>query len=156
MTYPPPRWIAPTPALLTRPMAAWPPVPFHVPAIRKSALVAWLLWALAGWLGAHRYYLGRWLSGTAYLATFGLLGIGVLVDLFLLPVLIRDANTAPQPVVGVGQPVWPMAMPVPVPVPVPMPAPPPPTGHARRCSYCDTRPVDPGGRVCDECGAAVP
>lgn len=43
-----------------------------------SLLVGYLLWIL-GFLGAHRFYFGRPVSGTIYLFTFGLLGIvGVL------------------------------------------------------------------------------
>lgn len=38
---------------------------------RKRAGVAWLLWATLGWLGAHRFYLGREFSGLAMLFTFG-------------------------------------------------------------------------------------
>ena len=53
-----------------------------------SLLVGYLLW-IFGFLGAHRFYFGRPVSGTVYLFTFGLLGIGWLVDLFLMPSLER-------------------------------------------------------------------
>jgi len=56
-----------------------------------SLLVGYVLW-LFGFLGAHRFYFGRPISGTIYLFTFGLLGIGWLVDLFLMPSLERDAD----------------------------------------------------------------
>ena len=46
-----------------------------------SLLVGYLLW-IFGFLGAHRFYFGRPISGTVYLFTFGLLGIGWIVDLF--------------------------------------------------------------------------
>ena len=46
-----------------------------------SLLVGYLLW-IFGFLGAHRFYFGRPISGTVYLFTLGLLGIGWLVDLF--------------------------------------------------------------------------
>ena len=58
-----------------------------------SLLVGYLLW-IFGFLGAHRFYFGRPVSGTVYLFTFGLLGIGWLVDLFLMPSLERHADSS--------------------------------------------------------------
>lgn len=57
-----------------------------------SAGVAWLLWLFLGFLGAHRFYLGRTGSGIALLLlTLVLVGlIWWLVDLFLLSGMIRD------------------------------------------------------------------
>ena len=49
-----------------------------------SLLVGYLLWIL-GFLGAHRFYYGKQLSGTIYFFTLGLLFIGWFVDLFLIP-----------------------------------------------------------------------
>ena len=57
-----------------------------------SLLIGYLLW-IFGFLGAHRFYFGRPVSGTVYLFTFGLLGIGWLVDLFLMPSLERQADS---------------------------------------------------------------
>ena len=37
-----------------------------------------------GCFGAHRFYIGRLISGTLYMATFGFLGIGIIVDAILL------------------------------------------------------------------------
>lgn len=56
-----------------------------------SLLVGYVLW-IFGFLGAHRFYFGRPISGTIYLVTFGLLGIGWLIDLFLMPSLERSAE----------------------------------------------------------------
>jgi TM2 domain-containing membrane protein YozV len=56
-----------------------------------SLLVGYILW-IFGFLGSHRFYFGKPISGTIYLLTFGLLGIGWLVDLFLMPSLERDAD----------------------------------------------------------------
>jgi TM2 domain-containing membrane protein YozV len=56
-----------------------------------SLLVGYILW-IFGFLGAHRFYFGRPISGTIYFFTLGLLGIGWLVDLFLMPSLERDAQ----------------------------------------------------------------
>lgn len=50
----------------------------------KSKGVAYLLLFFLGWLGIHRFYLGKYLSGFIYLCTFGLFGVGVFIDLFTL------------------------------------------------------------------------
>jgi TM2 domain-containing membrane protein YozV len=56
-----------------------------------SLLMGYLLW-IFGILGAHRFYYGRPISGTIWFFTFGLLGVGWLLDLFLMPFLARDAR----------------------------------------------------------------
>ena len=53
--------------------------------------VGYILW-IFGFLGAHRFYFGKPISGTVYFLTLGLLGIGWLVDLFLIPSLERQAE----------------------------------------------------------------
>jgi TM2 domain-containing membrane protein YozV len=49
-----------------------------------SLLVGYILW-IFGFTGAHRFYYGKPVTGTLWLCTFGLLGIGWLIDLFLIP-----------------------------------------------------------------------
>jgi len=56
-----------------------------------SLLVGYLLW-IFGFLGAHRFYYGRQLTGTLYFFTLGLFGIGWLVDLFLIPGMDKEAD----------------------------------------------------------------
>lgn len=56
-----------------------------------SLLVGYVVW-IFGFLGAHRFYYGRQISGTIYLFTFGLFFIGWIVDLFLIPGMNRDAD----------------------------------------------------------------
>jgi len=56
-----------------------------------SLLIGYLLW-LFGFLGAHRFYYGRPVSGTIWLCTLGLLGIGWLIDLILIPGMDREAD----------------------------------------------------------------
>ena len=56
-----------------------------------SLVVGYILW-IFGFLGAHRFYFGRPVSGTIYLFTLGLLGIGWLIDLLLMPGLERSAD----------------------------------------------------------------
>ena len=50
----------------------------------KSKGVAYLLLIFLGWLGVHRFYLGKVGTGILYFFTFGLLGFGLLYDLFTL------------------------------------------------------------------------
>ena len=56
-----------------------------------SLLIGYILWVF-GFLGSHRFYFGKPVSGTLYFFTFGLLGIGWVVDLFLMPGLDRQAD----------------------------------------------------------------
>ena len=56
-----------------------------------SLVIGYLLW-LFGFLGAHRFYYGRPVTGTIWLCTLGLLGVGWLVDLFLIPAMDREAD----------------------------------------------------------------
>jgi TM2 domain-containing membrane protein YozV len=56
-----------------------------------SKLMGYLLW-IFGFTGAHRFYYGRPISGTIYFFTLGLLLIGWIVDLFLIPGMDREAD----------------------------------------------------------------
>jgi TM2 domain-containing membrane protein YozV len=56
-----------------------------------SLAVGYLLW-IFGFLGSHRFYYGRPVSGTIYLFTFGLFFIGWIIDLFLMPMLEAKAE----------------------------------------------------------------
>ncbi|MGV3608485.1 MAG: TM2 domain-containing protein [Planctomycetaceae bacterium] len=64
---------------------------YPLPRVESHSLtLAYVAW-IFGFVGAHRFYLGsRWL-GLLWLLTFGLFGIGWLVDLFLMPSLYREA-----------------------------------------------------------------
>ncbi|MDH3702663.1 MAG: TM2 domain-containing protein [Alphaproteobacteria bacterium] len=62
------------------------------PAGTHSTAVGYILW-IFGFMGAHRFYFGRPVSGTIYFFTLGLLLIGWIVDLFLIPGMDRDAET---------------------------------------------------------------
>lgn len=44
-------------------------------------------------MGAHRFYFGKPKTGTLWFVTFGLLGIGWIIDLFLIPRMDREADT---------------------------------------------------------------
>jgi TM2 domain-containing membrane protein YozV len=65
------------------------------PHSKGMAFLLWLTW-LFGVCGLHRFYLGRPLSGFLYLCTFGFLGIGQVVDLFLMQGMVEEANTKHQ------------------------------------------------------------
>lgn len=53
--------------------------------------VGYIVW-LFGFTGAHRFYYGRQITGTIWFFTFGLLGVGWLIDLFLIPRMDREAD----------------------------------------------------------------
>ncbi len=53
--------------------------------------VGYILW-LFGFIGAHRFYYGKTISGIIYFFTLGLLGIGWIIDLFLIPSMDRQAD----------------------------------------------------------------
>ena len=50
------------------------------------------LYWIFGFMGAHRFYYGRPITGTIWFFTLGLLGIGWIVDLFLIPSMDRKAD----------------------------------------------------------------
>jgi len=56
-----------------------------------NLVVGYVLW-IFGFIGSHRFYYGRPVTGTLYFFTLGLLFIGWLVDLFLLPAMDREAD----------------------------------------------------------------
>jgi len=53
--------------------------------------IGYVLW-IFGFLGSHRFYYGRPITGTIWFFTLGLLGIGWLIDLLLIPGMARDAD----------------------------------------------------------------
>jgi TM2 domain-containing membrane protein YozV len=61
---------------------------------QKSVRTAYILWLLSGfgWLGLHRIYLDKHRTCFIWTLTFGLFGIGALVDLFTLPRLVQRYN----------------------------------------------------------------
>lgn len=77
-------------------------------ANKKSLLVAYLLWWFLGFVGAHRFYLGRTgsavlmllLSAVSWVLTFvlvgflglALIGLWWLIDALLIPGMVRSDN----------------------------------------------------------------
>jgi len=58
--------------------------------------MGYILW-LFGFTGSHRFYYGRPISGTIWFFTLGLLLIGWIVDLFLIPAMDREADIRFRP-----------------------------------------------------------
>jgi TM2 domain-containing membrane protein YozV len=60
----------------------------------RSVGVAYGLWALCivGVAGVHRFYVGKWITGLIWLLTWGLLGLGSLIDLILIPGMVERWN----------------------------------------------------------------
>ncbi|ARU57890.1 putative membrane protein [Oleiphilus messinensis] len=56
-----------------------------------SVAIGYVLW-IFGFTGSHRFYFGKPITGTIWLFTLGLFGIGWLIDLFLIPSMDRAAD----------------------------------------------------------------
>ncbi|MDH3760047.1 MAG: NINE protein [Gammaproteobacteria bacterium] len=62
-----------------------------LPNNTHSMIVGYILW-IFGFIGSHRFYFGRPISGTIYFFTLGIFLIGWIVDLFLIPGMDRAAD----------------------------------------------------------------
>jgi TM2 domain-containing membrane protein YozV len=63
----------------------------NAPAQTHSKVVGYVLW-IFGFTGSHRFYFGKPVTGTIWFFTGGLLLIGWLVDVFLIPSMARRAD----------------------------------------------------------------
>ncbi len=61
------------------------------PQRTHSILLGYLLW-IFGFIGAHRFYYGKQVTGVIWFFTFGLLFVGWIIDLFLIPSMEREAE----------------------------------------------------------------
>ncbi|MBE9160245.1 NINE protein [Nodosilinea sp. LEGE 06152] len=61
---------------------------------RAKTETAYMLWTLGflGFCGLHRFYTGQVVLGLVYLCTFGLFGFGQLIDLVLVPGMVKTRN----------------------------------------------------------------
>ncbi len=58
----------------------------------KDYTVAWVLLTFLGLFGAHRFYMGKWITAIIYLFTGGLVGVGYLYDLWTLNDQVTQVN----------------------------------------------------------------
>lgn len=56
-----------------------------------NKLIGYILWVF-GFMGAHRFYFGKPVTGTIYFFTLGLLFVGWIIDLFLIPGMDEKAE----------------------------------------------------------------
>jgi TM2 domain-containing membrane protein YozV len=56
-----------------------------------SVAMGYLLW-IFGFMGAHRFYYGRPVTGTIWFCTFGVFLVGWIIDVFLIPWMDREAD----------------------------------------------------------------
>jgi len=56
-----------------------------------SKAIGYIMW-IFGFMGMHRFYYGRQLTGTLWFFTLGLFFIGWIIDLFLIPGMDRAAD----------------------------------------------------------------
>ena len=63
----------------------------HYNTDSHTPVMGYLLW-IFGFLGSHRFYYGKPITGTIWFFTLGLLGIGWIIDLFLIASMDRKAN----------------------------------------------------------------
>ena len=56
-----------------------------------SVLLGYIAWVF-GFIGLHRFYYGKALTGIIWFFTLGLLFIGWIIDLFLIPSMDREAQ----------------------------------------------------------------
>jgi hypothetical protein len=98
----------PAPAAAQAPLSA-PPVdtatarsPHGPPLQPKEVGIAYalMLFTLVGVAGIQHFYLGKVGRGVLWLLTFGLLGIGTIIDLFTLPSQTKTINA--RRAVGIG------------------------------------------------------
>lgn len=71
---------------------------------RKRGLVAWAFWAALGWLGAHRFYLERPLTGLLQLLTGGGVLVWWLVDAWRIGRMVDEHNAEQERRERAGEP----------------------------------------------------
>ncbi len=69
-----------------------PPVEATTPSHQKSYAIAYLLWLCLGFIGGHRFYLGKWFTGLLYATSFGFFGVGWALDFFLIIPMVKKAR----------------------------------------------------------------
>lgn len=77
----------------------------------SSSYILWLGCLLQVY-GLHRFYNGKIATGLLWLFTFGLFGVGQLIDLFLIPDMVDDYNAKLRAKMGVSAVGIPLSNPV--------------------------------------------
>ena len=54
--------------------------------------LAWISLTFLGIFGIHRFYMGKWITGIIYLLSGGLVGLGLLYDLWTLNGQVSEMN----------------------------------------------------------------
>lgn len=62
-----------------------------MPSTTHSVFIGYITW-IFGFMGAHRFYFGKPITGTLWFFTLGLLGIGWIIDAFLIPSMSAEAE----------------------------------------------------------------
>ena len=65
--------------------------PMHIENDTHSVVIGYVTW-IFGFFGMHRFYYGKPVTGTIWFFTLGLLFIGWIIDLFLIPGMERKAE----------------------------------------------------------------
>ncbi|MEM9827854.1 MAG: TM2 domain-containing protein [Planctomycetota bacterium] len=63
---------------------------------RSDHTIAWVLLTFVGWLGIHRFYIGKYFTGILYALTGGLLGLGIVYDFLTLNTQVEQQNALDQ------------------------------------------------------------
>lgn len=61
------------------------------PPTGHTILLGYLFWVF-GFTGSHRFYYGKKWTGLLWMMTFGMMGVGWLIDLFLIPSMDEEAD----------------------------------------------------------------
>lgn len=69
---------------------------FAVSEASHPVALGYIFW-IFGFIGAHRFYFGKPLTGVIWFLTGGLLLIGWIIDLFLIPSMAEEANRRYRP-----------------------------------------------------------
>jgi TM2 domain-containing membrane protein YozV len=77
----------------------------------SSSYILWLGCLLQVY-GLHRFYNGKIATGLLWLFTFGLFGVGQLIDLFLIPDMVDDYNAKLRAKMGLSAAGIPLSDPV--------------------------------------------